>query len=137
MSSAGTRRRVRVVLPVLATVAIVAPLTWMWLASLMPPTYSVMDMGYPDYGGVQPDLAMAGHDHHQLGHRSTPTRSIAELIADPSRPADVRVDVLARQQLPTGGPPRARYSLDGSSAGPDIRAVQGELVEVHRRNESG
>ena len=48
MSSAGTRRRVRVVLPVLATVAIVAPLTWMWLASLMPPTYSVMEMGYPE-----------------------------------------------------------------------------------------
>ena len=66
MSSAGTRRRARVILPVLATVAIVAPLTWMWLASLMPPAYSVMDMGYPDYGGVQSDLAMAGHDHHQL-----------------------------------------------------------------------
>ena len=136
MSSAGTRRRVRVVLPVLATVAIVAPLTWMWLASLMPPTYSVMDMGYPDYGGVQPDLAMAGHDHHQLGHRSTSTRSITELVADPSRPADVRVDLVARQQQPTGGPSLARYTLNGTSPGPEIRAVQGQLVEVHLHNES-
>ena len=136
MSSAGTRRRARVVLPVLATVAIVAPLTWMWLASLMPPAYSVMDMGYPDYGGVQPDLAMAGHDHHQLGHRSMSTRSITELVADPSRPADVRVDLVARQQQPTGGPSLARYTLNGTSPGPEIRAVQGQLVEVHLRNES-
>ena len=98
MSSAGSRRRVRVVLPVLATVAIVAPLTWMWLASMMPSAYSVMDMGYPDYGGAQPDLTMAGHAHHQSGHRSIPTRSITDLVADPSRPADVRIDLVARQQ---------------------------------------
>ena len=136
MSSAGTRRRVRVVLPVLATVAIVAPLTWMWLASMMPSAYSIMDMGYADYGGVQPDLTMAGHDHHQLGHRSMPTRSITELVADPSRPADVRVDLVARQQQPTGGSSLARYTLNGTSPGPEIRAVQGQLVEVHLRNES-
>ncbi|HEY6683304.1 MAG TPA: multicopper oxidase family protein, partial [Propionibacteriaceae bacterium] len=136
MSSAGSRRRVRVVLPVLATVAIVAPLTWMWLASMMPSAYSVMDMGYPDYGGAQPDLTMAGHAHHQSGHRSIPTRSITDLVADPSRPADVRIDLVARQQRPAGGPSFARYTLNGTSPGPEIRAIQGQLVEVHLRNES-
>ena len=136
MSSTGARRTLRVVLPVFATVAIVAPLTWMWLASRLPPTDSVMDMGYPDYGGVQPDLKMAEHAHGQPGHPSMPSRSITELIADPSRPAEVRVDLVARQQQPNDGRSLARYTLNGTSPGPEIRAIQGQLVEVHLRNES-
>ena len=136
MSSTGARRTLRVVLPVFATVAIVAPLTWMWLASRLPPTYSVMEMGYPDYGGVQPDLKMAEHAHGQPGHPSMPSRSITELIADPSRPAEVRVDLVARQQQPNDGRSLARYTLNGTSPGPEIRAIQGQLVEVHLRNES-
>src|SRR4029453_14799309 len=51
MGTAGIRRLLRVTLPVLATVAIVAPLAWMWQASRVPGAYSVMDMGYLDYGG--------------------------------------------------------------------------------------
>ena len=54
-----TRRRLRVILPVLATVLILAPLAWLWQASRLPPSTSVMDMGYLDYGGAAP----VGHDH--------------------------------------------------------------------------
>src|SRR6187200_3606600 len=89
-------RTLRVVLPILATAAIVVPLTWMWLASRMPSAYSVMSMGYPDYGGVQPSFAE--HPEHQSGHGSMPSRSITELIADPARAADVRVNLVAQQQ---------------------------------------
>jgi lipid A disaccharide synthetase len=38
----------KMILPILATVAIVAPLAWLWQASRVPSVYSVMDMGYPD-----------------------------------------------------------------------------------------
>lgn len=44
-------RVLKVILPILATVAIVAPLAWLWQASRVPGSYSVMDMGYLDYGG--------------------------------------------------------------------------------------
>ena len=72
MSSARARRGLRFALPVLATVAIVAPLAWMWQASLMPAAYSVMDMGYLDYGGgAQPDPASAGHGGHGEGMGTT------------------------------------------------------------------
>ena len=136
MSSIKLPRTLRVALPFLATLAILAPLTWMWHASRLPAAYSVMDMGYPDYGGVQPDLSMAGHAHHQLGHPFVPRRSITDLIADPTRPADVRVDLVARQQQPTGGASLAQYTLNGTSPGPEIHAIRGQLVEVHLRNES-
>ena len=51
MSSSDRQRVLRIALPVLATVAIVAPLAWLWQASRVPSSYSVMDMGYLDYGG--------------------------------------------------------------------------------------
>ena len=62
-------------LPVLATVAIVAPLAWMWQASRMPAAYSVMEMGYLDYGGgVQLDPDVAGHGGHGRATGTTTTR---------------------------------------------------------------
>ena len=83
MTAAPSWRLLRLALPVLATVAIVAPLAWMWQASRMPAAYSVMEMGYLDYGGGVHGEAN-GHDHH-----SGPARSITELVADPTRRADV------------------------------------------------
>ena len=42
--------------PVLATALVIAPLAVLWQASRVPSAYSVMDMGYLDYGGgAQPD----------------------------------------------------------------------------------
>jgi len=142
MGTARIQRKLRVALPVLATVAIVAPLAWMWQASRMPAAYSVMEMGYLDYGGgAQLNPGVGGHSGHGQGnghdHHSGPARSITDLVADPSRPADVRVDLVTRQQeLSIGGRSVAGFTVNGTSPGPEIRVRQGQLVEVHLRNES-
>jgi FtsP/CotA-like multicopper oxidase with cupredoxin domain len=142
MGTARIQRTLRVALPVLATIAIVAPLAWMWQASRMPAAYSVMEMGYLDYGGgAQLNPGVGGHSGHGQGnghdHHSGPARSITDLVADPSRPADVRVDLVTRQQeLSIGGRSVAGFTVNGTSPGPEIRVRQGQLVEVHLRNES-
>ena len=89
----------RIALPVLATVAIVAPLAWLWQASRAG-SYSVMDMGYLDYGGgAVPDPSGVGHmQGHVHSHDSEPRRLVTDMIADPARPADVRVDLVTRQR---------------------------------------
>jgi FtsP/CotA-like multicopper oxidase with cupredoxin domain len=142
MSAAPSRRLLRLAVPVLATVAIVAPLVWMWQASRMPAAYSVMEMGYLDYGGgVQSEPNVAGHSGHGEAngndHHSGPARSITELVADPARQADVRVDLVTRQEVLTiGGRSIAGFTVNGTSPGPEIRARQGQLIEVHLRNDS-
>src|SRR6188472_2946715 len=96
--SSGFGRALRIALPIVATVAIVAPLAWLWQASRVPAAYSVMDMGYLDYGGgVQPDPSLAGHAEHggAGAHAGTVMRPITGLVADPSRRADVRVELTA------------------------------------------
>jgi FtsP/CotA-like multicopper oxidase with cupredoxin domain len=130
MGTAHIQRRLRLALPVLATMTIVAPLAWMWQASRMPEAYSVMDMGHLEYGGV---VESNGHGHHH----SEPARSITELVTDPTRSADVRVDLVTRQEVLTiGGRSVAGFTANGTSPGPEIRVSPGELVEVHLRNES-
>ena len=60
---------------VVLTLAIVVPLGWMWWNSLLPSSYSVMDMGYADYGGGPRPPAttcagmqdMAGMEHMASG----------------------------------------------------------------------
>ena len=80
---------------------IVAPLAWLWQASRVPASYSVMDMGYLDYGGrAMPDPG-GGHGGHMQGHMPddrSESRLITDLVVDPARPADVRVELVARQQ---------------------------------------
>jgi FtsP/CotA-like multicopper oxidase with cupredoxin domain len=117
-----------------ATAAIIGPLAWFWQASLLPSTYSVMDMGYTDRGDPMATSMMhAGHGQHAMaGH------SVASLTADPARPADLTVTLTARKQrfhLPSG---RAvdGYTLNGQSPGPLIRATAGQLVQVRLVNES-
>lgn len=126
---------IRRFLPIAAALAILAPLAWLWQASLTPATYSVMDMGSLDYGGGPGSEAQehAGHGHHH----GPPPRSITELVVDPRRPADVRVTLVTRQEpLTVGGRTVAGYTVNGTSPGPEIRARQGELIEVRLRNES-
>ena len=60
----GSWRMLKVVLPIVATIAIVAPLAGLWQASRVPGAYSVMDMGYPDYGGGAVPDAGGGHGGH-------------------------------------------------------------------------
>jgi FtsP/CotA-like multicopper oxidase with cupredoxin domain len=136
MSSNGG---LRVVLPILATVAILAPLGWMWQGSRVPAVYSVMDMGYLDYGGgAAPDPSGGGHlQGHVHSHHSAPARLVTDMIAEPARPADVRVNLVTRQQmLSVGGRSISGFTVNGTSPGPQIRATQGELIEVQLRNES-
>jgi FtsP/CotA-like multicopper oxidase with cupredoxin domain len=140
--TSGSRWTLKVVLPVLATVAIVAPLVWLWQASRVPNTYSVMEMGHLDHGGgATPDPSGGVHGGHVQGnahsHQSEPARMITDLVADPARPADVRVDLATRQQMLTvGGRSISGFTVNGTSPGPEIRAMQGQLIEVHLRNES-
>jgi FtsP/CotA-like multicopper oxidase with cupredoxin domain len=142
MSSSDRRRLLRIALPVLATVAIVAPLAWLWQASRVPSRYSVMEMGYHDYGGgAMPDTDAGGHGSHGQGngnghHQGSP-RLVTDMVADPARPADVRVELVTRQQMLTvGGRSMPGFTVNGTSPGPEIRALQGQLIEVRLRNES-
>jgi hypothetical protein len=118
------RRRVRLWVACAATAAVVGPLVWLWQDSLPPARYSVMDMGYADRGGG-PDvgsMAEAGHHAHAMAGRSVTT-----LTADPDRPADVTVSLVARKQrfqLPSGRTVDG-YTLNGQSPGPVIRATAG------------
>jgi FtsP/CotA-like multicopper oxidase with cupredoxin domain len=137
----GTPRALRIALPIVATLAIVAPLAWLWQDSRVPGAYSVMEMGYQDYGvGTVPDTSGGRPGGHLQGHmpgHDTPTRLVTDMVADPKRAADVRVDLVARQQmLSVGGRSISGFTVNGTSPGPEIRARQGQLIEVHLRNES-
>jgi FtsP/CotA-like multicopper oxidase with cupredoxin domain len=119
--------RTRLVVSMVATVVILAPLAWLWQSSLVGSSYSVMGMGTLDYGGG----AVDGHGH------GSADRSITDLVGDSTRKADVRVNLVAEQQnLAIGGRSVAGYSLNGTSPGPTITAHQGQLIEVHLRNAS-
>jgi FtsP/CotA-like multicopper oxidase with cupredoxin domain len=118
--------RARSVLACAAALAIVVPLGWMWQRSLLPSSYSVMDMGYVDAGG-----GPTGMVHHE--HAGT---SVRDLIADPKRKSSVRVNLVARRgnvRLASGRVIDG-YSLNGRTPGPTIRVLQGAMVEVHLKN---
>ena len=103
-----------------------------WSSSLLG-EYSVMGMG-----GRQAAHAHGSGTAPGTGLTGTGAVSVTELIADPLRPADVRVELVARQQridIP-GGRPVEGYTVNGTSPGPTIRARQGDLVEAVLVNES-
>ena len=126
--SATRRRRRRVLLPVVGVLVLLGPLGWMWWGSLVPARYSVLQMGGAEYGGGPGTFE---HDHSP----AAATTSVPDLVADRTRPADVRVDlVAARATLDIGGRAVAGYTLNGTSPGPTITATQGQLVEVHLHN---
>jgi FtsP/CotA-like multicopper oxidase with cupredoxin domain len=81
-------------------------------------------------------MAMGGHGLHAGG--SAGAVSVASLVADPSRAADVRVELVARQATVAipGGRPVEGYTLNGTSPGPTVQARAGQLVEVTFVNES-
>jgi len=121
------RRHLRALIATAATLAIVVPLGWLWWASLVPDTYNVMDMGVVDLGGG-PDM---DHDMHAGQDVSTFTGP------DDGDP-DVAITVTARKESIelVDGPTVDGYTLNGTSPGPEIRATQGDLVEVTLVNES-
>ncbi len=123
-----SKDRLRLVLACLATLAIVVPLAYLWQDSRLPSTYSVMDMGYADYGGGP--HSMAGHHGMSM--------NVKDLVADPTRKADKVVDLVAKKgkvtladkQLVDG------YTVNGTSPGPLIEVTQGQLLEVHLHNQN-
>lgn len=126
----------RTALAVIATVAVLLPLGLYWKTSLLPSTYSVMDMGYADYGGG-PSTSPAQTDHDDMSGMSS-GRSVATLTGPTGRAADVSLTLVARRerfQLASGKAFEG-YTLNGTSPGPPIQAVQGQLVQVKLVNES-
>ena len=123
-----TPERRRLLIALVATVAVLGPLAYYWQASLLPDSYSVMDMGYADYGGGPETMT----DHDLMG------RSVADLVADPDRPADVQVTLTVRKERfkLASGEEVDGYTVNHTSPGPVIRAVQGQLVEVRLVNAS-
>jgi FtsP/CotA-like multicopper oxidase with cupredoxin domain len=111
------------------TLAVLAPLGYLWATSLVPGDYSAADMGYADYGGGP---TSAGHEHHHGG------KSVAELTGPKTGTPDVDVTLTARKtkyQLASGETVDG-YTLNGTSPGPLIRAKVGDLVQVTLVNEN-
>jgi len=128
--------RIKLVVACLATAALLVPLAWLWAASLLPDEYSVMDMGYADYGGGSVDPAEMSHLRNSSSRADEV--DVSTLVADPETSADVKVDLVARKErfeLKFGREVDG-YTLNGESPGPVIRAEQGDLVQVSVRNES-
>ncbi|GAB1641916.1 multicopper oxidase family protein [Krasilnikovia sp. MM14-A1259] len=112
------RTRLRAAVAVTAALAVIGPLGWFWQRSLVPDTYDMAAMGYPDGGG-----GPAAHAH---AHGAT--LSVADLTG-PSGVPDVTVTLTARRE-------GSGYTLNHTSPGPEIRARQGQLVQVTLVNES-
>ncbi|WP_136706128.1 multicopper oxidase family protein [Agromyces sp. H66] len=114
-----------------------------WSSTLLG-EYSVMDMGHPaddggshgEHGAGEADGAAASGAGGTADAASAV--SVTSLTADPDRPADVRVEFVARQETidVPGGRSVDGYTVNGSSPGPELRAKQGDLVEVVFVNES-
>jgi FtsP/CotA-like multicopper oxidase with cupredoxin domain len=123
-----SRERRRLLVALVAAVAVLGPLAYYWQASLLPGSYSVMDMGYADYGGGSETMS----DHQLMG------TSVADLVTDPDRPADVRVTLTARKERfrLASGEEVDGYTVNHTSPGPVIHAVQGQLVQVRLVNAS-
>jgi FtsP/CotA-like multicopper oxidase with cupredoxin domain len=112
-------RRAKTLIAVAATVIVLAPIAWLWQRSLLPESYSIVDMGRHDHGG-----------HADADDASTVP--VDALTAPSDREADVRATLTAEEGRFTlaSGREVDGYTLNGTSPGPEIRAEQGQLVEV-------
>ncbi|TDE03081.1 multicopper oxidase family protein [Jiangella asiatica] len=121
----GSRRR-RIVAGLTGCALLLAPLAWMWQASLVPRSYSVAEMGTPDLGG--------GAAHAHPDHRV----AVPDLTEPGDGTPDVRVRLIARSDTIRldSGQEMHGLTLNGTSPGPVIRAEVGQLVEVELFNES-
>ena len=101
--------------------------------------YSVMEMGDGGGGGHgSHGMTGGGADEASAAADGVGEISVTSLIADPDRPADVTVELVARQQridIP-GGNAVEGYTVNGTSPGPEIRVQQGDLIEVEFVNAS-
>jgi FtsP/CotA-like multicopper oxidase with cupredoxin domain len=133
------RRSDRVVVGIVASLAVLVPLGWLWVNSLVPDTYSVMSMGHPDYGGGPDDPSHAAHALSLGGLPAQPGDvQVTELTGPRTGPADVAVNFVARQETVTlaNGETVDGFTLNHMSPGPIIRVRQGDLVQVTLVNDS-
>ncbi|WP_404382940.1 multicopper oxidase family protein [Knoellia locipacati] len=133
---------------------LVLVVTAAWFSSRLPDRYNVMSMGTMDPGmpagspadGHQGQAGPEEHSGHgsvgalapDAGRGQAPDRSVSSLVTDPSRRADVVVDLVATQgrvRLPDGREVEG-FALNGRTPGPTITAVEGQLVEVRVRNDN-
>jgi FtsP/CotA-like multicopper oxidase with cupredoxin domain len=96
---------------------VLIPLGYLWQDSRLPDSYSVMEMGTPDFGGGP----QSGHLHHAT--------SVSRLVNDPSRKPDVLIELQAARRA-------GHYTLNGTTPGPTIRAQRGQLIEVRLTNKN-
>lgn len=133
---AGARRsRLRSVAALLAALAVLGPVGWLWLDSRMPAGYSIMEMGTVELGGGPGDAG--GHAHHGA-HGALGVTTVPQLRDTSPSPPAVSVTLTARREvfrLPTGRTVDG-YTVNGTSPGPEIRVRQGDLVEIRFRNAS-
>ena len=131
-----TRARVRALVGIALTLAIVGPLGWMWWNSLLPSSYSAMDMGFADYGGG-PAAAAGEHDDMAGMTHTAGGVSVASLDTPKGAKPDVVVDLTTREgkvKLASGEIVEG-YTINGTSPGPTIEATVGQLVEVRLHND--
>jgi FtsP/CotA-like multicopper oxidase with cupredoxin domain len=122
---------------------ILAFVGWQWWQSLVPSTYSAMDMGHPDFGDGEEFTHVGGGEdlehtaHGNAAAPSVPARDVTELTGTIEGRPDVRVELVAREETTTlvSGEEVKAYTLNGSTPGPSIDATRGDLVEVTFRNE--
>jgi FtsP/CotA-like multicopper oxidase with cupredoxin domain len=127
--------RARFIVACAAALAIVLPLGGVWQSSLLPSSYSVMDMGYVDTGGGPQPRTVHAHGA-TLDMSEHGTTSVRDLTADPKQTAARVVDLVARQGKVklTSGRVVDGYTLNGKSPGPTIYALPGRLLEVRVKN---
>jgi FtsP/CotA-like multicopper oxidase with cupredoxin domain len=111
------RTSTRAAIAGVAALAVLGPIGYFWYDSLVPGTYDMAAMGYPDNGGGP----AVEHDHGA-------GTAVSDLLG-PSGVPDVAVTLTARKD-------GSRYTLNGASPGPEIRAVRGQLIQVTLVNES-
>ena len=125
-----SRRRIGLAAAIAVTVALVGTLGWFWYASLIPSTYSVMDMGYVDAGGGP----AVDHVHSSKAGGM----SVANLTGPRDGTPAVDVTLTARKEsfALASGQKVEGYTLEHTSPGPVIRATDGDLVQVTLVNEN-
>jgi FtsP/CotA-like multicopper oxidase with cupredoxin domain len=101
-----------------------------WEGSRLPGTYSVMELGFADFGGgPRPALA---HDHSAHDHGTGPQRLLTQLREPAGGEPDFRATLTARTatvRLASGKTVEA-LTFDGRVPGPELRVRQNELVEI-------
>ncbi|MFE6970457.1 multicopper oxidase family protein [Isoptericola sp. NPDC057653] len=121
----------RVVAGVVAA-AVLVPVLLLWQTSRVPGQFSVTGAGASERGSGPRVTSLDGHEGHGgQGAHTAAGVSVDTLVAPPG-PADVQVTLTARAERVDIAPGVTvdAYTVNGTTPGPTVRAVQGDLVEV-------